>query len=304
MVTRAQLGRIGLALALMATITACTQSADRMSGAALPQDAPPAASDVDAGSVASEPLGTLPDAAVLAPAPGATSESEAANPWGALAVPADQAASAASAEPAVADGIVGLDATNAGDAAAAQPDAARAITAGLPSTGSPAACKSLLTPIDEALKYGGSLTLAVTMMPANGSYVGYAEGEVKRVAKPVAAGSPARFALEGKMWQQFSDRIVPKGLTKCAGPCPTPSGPTMPSRMQRFNEDRLDKLGVSMDVATGNTTLTLYSWDNAIVRLTPTCENGMFYGYADGKLYAMTGRLTRPIPTPGPKPFP
>lgn len=291
------LGRLGMILSLAAAATACTRSADRMSGAALPQEAPPAAAEVGAAVPASDTLGVAPDASddadVAVPAPEATGASEADNPWGALAVPADQAAAAAEAAPAFSD--LGT----AADAAAPAADAASARPAGLPVAGSPSACQALLKPIDDALKAGGSLILAITIVPASGAYVSYAEGEVKRVPKLVPAGSPAKTALEGTMWQQFSDRVAPDDglITKCAGPCPTPNGPPLPKGPQRFVKDRLDKLGVSMDVATGTTSLTLYSWNNAVVRLTPTCENGMFYGYGDGKLYAMTGRLTRPIPT-------
>lgn len=291
-------GRAALTLTLMMMLTACTRSADRMSGAALPQEAPPAAAEVDAAVPASDTLGVAPDASAAAaagavPASEATGASEADNPWGALAVPADQAAAAAEAARAFSEP------GTAADAAAPAADAASARPAGLPVAGSPSACQTLLKPIDDALKAGGSLILAITIVPANGAYVSYAEGEVKRVPKLVPAGSPAKTALEGTMWQQFSDRVAPDDglIVKCAGPCPTPNGPPLPKGPQRFVKDRLDKLGVSVDVATGGTTLILYSWNNAVVRLTPTCEQGMFYGYSDGKLYAMTGRLTRPIPT-------
>jgi hypothetical protein len=270
-------------LAILACgLAACVQPADSLSGAAVqPQAAGTSTAPADPAQPAGASQPTGQPVATSAPA-----ASQLENPWQQLldAAPpgGDQADTVgASTDSASSDALAG----------GAKP-------AGFPSTGTPSACQAMLKPLADAAKAGDKVEVSLTTVMGDGRYSSRGTSTTEYQLKSAGSGQPFRAVLDTQMFQYFSDRTfdrfyVPPGNTKCTLPCTIP---------QAYDAARPDRLGLSTEVSTGNTTLTLVSWGNSTVKLTPSCDQGLLWGYGGGMLYAITVRnLTTHLPVgPGP----
>ena len=85
--------------------------------------------------------------------------------------------------------------------------------------------------------------------------------------------------LEGTGKQMFSDRSITVQV---------PSNPSSggidlkPSKTYRFNPEKADKLGIRIDIETGQTTFTLLTWGSGQSKADLRCANGVLYGFFDG----------------------
>jgi hypothetical protein len=76
--------------------------------------------------------------------------------------------------------------------------------------------------------------------------------------------------LEGGASQYFSDRLWTNIITS---PGKLPPSPTLP-----FDPTRTDQIKIDLNVKTGNATITLLSWGNAVVAFPLQYQNQLLYG--------------------------
>ncbi len=126
--------------------------------------------------------------------------------------------------------------------------------------------------------YKRSLFFKGTYIQPKNQLVGYVSGGGGLFPSPIGELTLQNGMLSGEGKQYFNDRTYK--MPPPPAPASAPDEITFDYRPNNpFNPEATDRLGLSIDPATGKAKITLLSWGDGIAEMQLEYKNGIFYGF-------------------------